>query len=202
MRRTLTLILAALLLTSSMSISAFAAEETEPTTDTSTETTAPETEVPETETPETEVPETQAPETETPETSAPETTPPETSAPETTPPETSAPETTPPETSAPETKPENSCPIVKPEVKEPHSITFTNMLLEKGFVMASRKSAKEGEVVILQAYEHEFERDGKNYKYEFLIQASRYIITMSALTYRSRLMGFIKSKYTSPQWTA
>ena len=58
MRRTLTLILAALLLTSSMSISAFAAEETEPTTDTSTETTAPETEVPETETPETEVPET------------------------------------------------------------------------------------------------------------------------------------------------
>lgn len=162
MRRTLTLILAALLLTSSMSISAFAAEETDPTTDTTTETTAPETETPETETPETDSPETSAPET-----SAPETTPPETSAPEITPPETSAPETTPPETSAPETKPENSCPIVKPEVKEPHSITFTNMLLEKGFVMASRKSAKEGEVVILQAYEHEFERDGKNYKYEF-----------------------------------
>ena len=158
MRRTLTLILAALLLTSSLSISAFAAEETDPTTDTTTETTAPETEAPETETPETDSPETSAPET-----SAPETTPPETSAPE-----TSAPETTPPETSAPETKPENTCPVVKPEEKVSHSITFTNMLMEKGFVMASRKSAKEGEVVILQAYEHEFERDGKNYKYEFM----------------------------------
>ena len=153
MRRTLTLILAALLLTSSMSISAFAAEETDPTTDTTTETTAPETEAPDTETPDTDSPETSAPET---------------SAPETTPPETSAPETTPPETNAPETKPENTCPVVKPEEKKPHSITFTNMLLEKGFVMASRKSAKEGEVVILQAYEHEFERDGKSYKYEFM----------------------------------
>ena len=67
MRRTLTLILAALLLTSSMSISAFAAEETDPTTDTTTETTAPETEVPETETPETEVPDTTGQESETPE---------------------------------------------------------------------------------------------------------------------------------------
>lgn len=153
MRRSLSLILAALLLTSSMSISAFAADETEPTTDTSTETTTPETEAPETDTPETESPENQTPETEAPETSAPETT---------------VPETTPPETSAPETKPENTCPIVKPEEKELHSITFTNMLLEKGFVMASRKSAKEGEVVILQAFEHEFERDGKSYKYEFM----------------------------------
>ena len=153
MRRTLTLILAALLLTSSMSISAFAAEETDPITDTTTETTAPETEAPETD----------SPETSAPESSAPETTPPETSAPE-----SSAPETTPPETSAPETKPENTCPVVKPEEKKTHSITFTNMLLEKGFVMASRKSAQEGEVVILQAYEHEFERDGKSYKYEFM----------------------------------
>lgn len=143
MRRTLTLILAALLLTSSMSISAFAAEETDPTTDTSTETTAPGTDTPETETPETDSPETSAP-------------------------ETSAPETTPSETSTSETTQENTCPVVKPEEKVPHSISFTNMLLEKGFVMASRKSAKEGEVVILRAYEHEFERDGKSYKYEFM----------------------------------
>ena len=133
MRKTLALILAALLLTSSMSISAFAAEETDPTTDTTTETTAPE--------------------TDSPETSAPE---------------SSAPETTPSETSAPENNPENTCPVVKPEEKMPHTITFTNILFEKGFVLASRKSAKEGEVVILQAFEHEYERDGKNYKYEFV----------------------------------
>ena len=56
MRRTLTLILAALLLTSSMSISAFAAEETDPTTDTTTETTAPETDSLETSAPKTSVP--------------------------------------------------------------------------------------------------------------------------------------------------
>ena len=133
MRKTLALILAALLLTSSMSISAFAAEETDPTTDTTTETTAPE--------------------TDSPETSAPE---------------SSAPETTPSETSAPENNPDNTCPVVKPEEKMPHTITFTNILFEKGFVLASRKSAKEGEVVILQAFEHEYERDGKNYKYEFV----------------------------------
>ena len=133
MRKTLALILAALLLTSSMSISAFAAEETDPTTDTTTETTAPE--------------------TDSPETSAPE---------------SSAPETTPSETSAPENNPENTCPVVKPEEKMPHTSTFTNILFEKGFVLASRKSAKEGEVVILQAFEHEYERDGKNYKYEFV----------------------------------
>lgn len=170
MRRTLTLILAALLLTSSMSISAFAAEETDPTTDTTTETTAPETEAPETD----------SPETSAPESSAPETTPPETSAPE-----TSAPETTPPETSTPETKPENTCPVVKPEEKKPHSITFTNILFEKGFVISSRKSAKEGEVVILQAYEHEFERDGKSYKYEFMgwfSNADTYLIHVSKTT--------------------
>lgn len=155
MRRTLTLILAALLLTSSMSISAFAAEETDPITDTSTETTAQETETPETESPETETPETETPETEAP-------------APENSASETSASETTPPETTTPETTPETSCPVVTPEEDEPHSITFTNYLLEKGFVMASRKTAKEGEVVILQAYEHEFERDGKSYKYEFM----------------------------------
>lgn len=154
MRKTLTLILAALMLTSSMSISAFAAEETDLTTEPTTETTAPETTEPETEVPETETPETEAPETEAPETSAPE---------------TSAPETTPPETNSPETSaPETSCPVVTPEdVDEPHSITFSNMLLEQGFVMVNRRSAKEGEVIILNAFEREFERDGKSYKYEF-----------------------------------
>lgn len=137
-----------------MSISAFAAEETDPTTEPTTETTAPETTAPETEVPETETPETETPETEAPETSAPE---------------TSAPETTPPETSSPETSaPETSCPVVTPEeVAEPHSITFANNMLEQGFVMANRRSAKEGEVIILNAFEREFERDGKSYKYEF-----------------------------------
>ncbi len=130
------------MLISSLSISAFAAEETEPVTDT-TETTLPETEVPETEIPEQETPETGDS-------------------------EIPLPETTPSDTESSETDPpSSSCPVEKPEQSEVYSITFTDMLLEKGFVMASRKSAKEGEIVILRAFEHEFERDGKNYKYEF-----------------------------------
>ena len=59
------------------------------------------------------------------------------------------------------------------------------ILFEKGFVIASRKSAKEGEVVILQAYEHEFERDGKSYKYEFMgwfSNADTYLIHVSKTT--------------------
>ena len=142
MRRSLSIILAALMLISSLSISAFAAEETDPVTDT-TETTLPETEVPETEIPEQETPETGDS-------------------------EIPLPETTPSDTESSETDPpSSSCPVEKPEQSEVYSITFTDMLLEKGFVMASRKSAKEGEIVILRAFEHEFERDGKNYKYEF-----------------------------------
>ena len=130
------------MLISSLSISAFAAEETDPVTDT-TETTLPETEVPETEIPEQETPETGDS-------------------------EIPLPETTPSDTESSETDPpSSSCPVEKPEQSEVYSITFTDMLLEKGFVMASRKSAKEGEIVILRAFEHEFERDGKNYKYEF-----------------------------------
>ncbi len=114
MKRTFTLILAALLLASSMSISAFAANETESIAE---------------------------------------------------------------EPEVSETQKEN----------ELHSITFTDNLLEKGFVMVNRIRAKEGEVIILNAFEHEFERNGKSYKYEF---CGWYSNTSAILTHVSKTMAF------------
>ena len=96
-KRILSILLAALMLSSSLSLTAFADDAAEPAPDTDVTEPAetPETENPETETPETEEPETEAPETETPETDEPEQPVPEDPA-ETEPevPETPAPETT------------------------------------------------------------------------------------------------------------
>lgn len=129
MKRTFILILAALLLTTSMSISAFAANETDITEETEAS-----------------------------------------------------------ETQASETIPDSPAPTESPEKEnEPHSITFANNLLEKGFVMANRISAKEGEVVILNAFEHEFERNGKSYKYEF---CGWYSNTSAILIHVSKTMAF------------
>ncbi len=141
MRKSISLLLAAIMLLSCMSVSAFAAEE-ETTETTPAETSEPETSETETETPDTTEPETSVPETTTPETTAPETT---------------APETTAPDTSAPE------------EDKEPatHSITIADYMMEQGLVMPNRRTAKEGDVVILKAFEKEYTVQGKNYKLEF-----------------------------------
>ena len=155
-KRILSILLAALMLSSSMSLTAFAEDSAESVPD--TEVTEP------AETPETKEPETEAPETETPETSEPEV--PETSTPETTPPETTVPETTPPvdtpEESAP-SEPEKE----ETKAEQTYTITVGNNMMESGMVIPNRRTAKEGEVVILRVFEKEFEQRGKNYKYEF-----------------------------------
>ncbi len=144
MKKSISLLLAAVMLLSCMSVSVFATEaETTPA-----ETTAPET---------------SAPDTSTPETSSPETEAPENTAPETTAPETTAPETTTPETT-PTTEPEKE----EVEEKVAHNITIANYMMERGLVMPNRRTAKEGDVVIIKAFEQEYERNGKNYKLELL----------------------------------
>lgn len=40
-------------------------------------------------------------------------------------------------------------------------------MMEQGYVIPNRRSAKEGEVIILTAVEHEYELNGKQYKHEF-----------------------------------
>ncbi len=175
-KRILSILLAALMLSSSLSLTAFADDPIEPAPDTDVTEPAetPETENPETEIPETEEPETEAPETETPETAEPEQPVPEDPEPED--PESPAPETTPPETTVPETTPPADTPQ-EPAPSEPereetkaeqtYTITVGHHLMESGMVMPNRRTAKEGEVVILRVFEKEFEQRGKNYKYEF-----------------------------------
>ncbi len=148
MKKSISLLLVAVMLLSCMSVSVFATEaETTPA-----ETTAPETSAPDTSTPETTTPETSSPETD-----APETTAPETSTPETTAPETTAPETAPP------TEPEKE----EVEEKVAHNITIAGYMMEQGLVMPNRRTAKEGEIVILKAFEKEYTIGDKNYKLEF-----------------------------------
>ena len=173
-KRILSILLAALMLSSSLSLTAFADDAAEPAPDTDVTEPAetPETKNPETETPETEEPESEAPETETPETAEPEQPVPEEPA-ETEPEDTEspAPETTPPETTVPETTPPADTPQEpeKEETKAEQSYTIMvgHHLMESGMVMPNRRTAKEGEVVILRVFEKEFEQRGKNYKYEF-----------------------------------
>ena len=168
-KRILSILLAALMLSSSLSLTAFADDPIEPAPDTDVTEPAetPETENPETETPETEEPESETPETETPETDEPEQPVPEDPA-ETEPevPETPAPETTPPAETPQEPSPSEP---EKEEIKaeQSYSITVGHHLMESGMVMPNRRTAKEGEVVILRVFEKEFEQRGKNYKYEF-----------------------------------
>ena len=167
-KRILSILPAALMLSSSMSLSAFADDstESEPNTEVTEPVETSETEEPET--PETEAPETESPEPETPETSEseqpvpeePEAEVPETSEPETTPPETTVPETTPPASEKQEVKEET-------KAEQSYTITVDHNLMESGMVMPNRRTAKEGEVVILRVFEKEFEQGGKNYKYEF-----------------------------------
>ena len=178
-KRILSILLAALMLSSSLSLTAFADDAAEPAPDTDVTEPAetPETENPETEIPETEEPETEAPETETPETAEPEQPVPEEPA-ETEPedseppaPETTSPETTVPETTPPADTPQEPAPS-EPEREETkaeqtYTITVGYNLMESGMVMPNRRTAKEGEVVILRVFEKEFEQRGKNYKYEF-----------------------------------
>ena len=173
-KRILSILLAALMLSSSLSLTALADDPTEPAPDTDVTEPAetPETENPETETPETEELETEIPETETPETAEPEQPVPEEPA-ETEPEDTEppAPETTPPETTVPETTPPADTPQEpekeEPKVEQSYTITVGHHLMESGMVMPNRRTAKEGEVVILRVFEKEFEQRGKNYKYEF-----------------------------------
>ena len=128
MKRTLSLILAALMLTSSLSVGIFA-KESETPTESPSETSEPETEAPETDDPEIVEPEE-------------------------------------PESSETEEEDEQP-PVENPSYTVPHSVTFTDSILESGLVLSSRNSAKEGEVVILRAFEREFEQYGKKYKYDF-----------------------------------
>ena len=128
MKRTLSLILAALMLTSSLSVGIFA-EESETSLETSLETSDPETEAPETDVPEIVEPEE-------------------------------------PESSETEEEDEEP-PVENPNYTVPHSVTFTESILESGLVLSNRNSAKEGEVVVLRAFEREFEQYGKKYKYDF-----------------------------------
>ncbi len=136
MNKPISLILAALMLSSAMSVNIFAEEET-PVEN------PPEVTVPETpEEPDTETPEPETPEVETPE-----------------------PETTPPETFKPDQPPE---PEVEVEEKDlTYTITIAGDLLEKGMVVPSRRTAKEGDVIILTAYEREFTKKDKSYREEF-----------------------------------
>ncbi|MBR2434009.1 MAG: hypothetical protein IKB22_00915, partial [Lentisphaeria bacterium] len=170
-KRILSILLAALMLSSSMSLTAFADDPIEPAPDTDVTEPAetPETENPETETPETEEPESETPETETPETAEPEQPVPEEPEPEDS--ETPAPETTPPENTVPETIPPADTPQEpekeETEAEQSYTITVGHHLMESGMVMPNRRTAREGEVVILRVFEKEFEQRGKNYTYEF-----------------------------------
>ncbi len=61
---------------------------------------------------------------------------------------------------------------ITPEVEEekqdiPYNIRIGYRMLERGMVVPNRKTAKEGELVILTAYEQDFQQNGKNYRYEF-----------------------------------
>ncbi len=131
MKRTLSLILAALMLTSSLSVGIFA-EKSETPTESPSETSEPETEAPETDDHENVEPD----ELEEAESS---------------------------ETEEEDEEP----PVENPNYTVPHSVTFTESILESGLVLSNRNSAKEGEVVVLRAFEREFEQYGKKYKYDF-----------------------------------
>ena len=54
------------------------------------------------------------------------------------------------------------------EVSVSHAITVADEMMEKGFVIPSRRNAKEGDAVVLTAYEKEYTEDGKEMKYEFV----------------------------------
>ncbi len=132
MNKPIALIIAALMLSSAMSVNTFAEEETP--AENSPEVTVPETpEEPDTETPEPETPEVETPA---------------------------------PETTSPETKPAES--EVEVEEKDlTYTITIADDLLEKGMVVPSRRTAKEGDVILLTAYEREFTKKDKSYREEF-----------------------------------